>query len=167
MTRSVQRIPQPATQSVEHHTAESVAAPISQPCTTLSITDSLPRSFTSHFPSFPCLLPFLSSDEFQNYLTKTIVSPLLPVSSLCVAQIKSAYRRLALQCHPDKTKGDPEVCQEFCHISLPPVLRRICTFPFPPLAPHTSRRNKQYIPSSSSGIECPKYVTRLMDSRPD
>jgi len=37
-------------------------------------------------------------------------------------QIKNAYRRLALQCHPDKTKGDPEVGtpQIGCPLPNPP-----------------------------------------------
>uniref|UniRef100_A0A7S0VZ46 J domain-containing protein n=1 Tax=Hemiselmis tepida TaxID=464990 RepID=A0A7S0VZ46_9CRYP len=32
-------------------------------------------------------------------------------------QIKSAYKRLALQCHPDKANGDPELMQQFQEVS--------------------------------------------------
>lgn len=100
-------------------------------------------------------------------MTTTLAYPLPPCFLVCVAQIKSAYRRLALQCHPDKTKGDPEVCQECRHISLPPVLHRGFARFLPTSCTSHLEAQQTLHPSSSSGIEYAKCMTRLLDSRPE
>jgi hypothetical protein len=119
------------------------------------------------FPSPPVSLSSSPRMKIQKYLTTTLVSPLPPCFLACLAQIKSAYRRLALQCHPDKTKGDPEVCQESRHISLPPVLHRGFARFLPTSCISHLEAQQTVHPSPSSGIEHAKCMTRLLDSRPE